>query len=159
MRSPSSLLAPAALVLLMGCNGQEIAPPIHTGGERPEPVPSSTCPFGFQGARVAIERTPLGADVVIEAYGDPAVLRRRARDAAAMYGPGAHRGMGHDGVHGNGKQHGLGLATLGVPVRASEEDTREGAVIHVVAVEPGDRVKLRSVLVQRGNAARSSDCH
>lgn len=146
-----------AAAFAVGCNGKEIAPPIHAG-ERVEPAPSSTCPFGFRGARVAIERTALGADVVIEGYGDPAILRRRARDAAAMYGPGAHRGMGHDGKHGDGERHGLGLAALGVPVRASEEDTTDGAIIHVVAAEPADRDRLRALLVERGNAARTGDC-
>ena len=149
-------------VMLLGagqvaCDGREIRPPIHAG-EPMEPSPASTCPFGFRGARVAIEHTALGADVVLVAFGDPSVLRRRARDSAAMYGPGARKGMGHDGVHGDGRQHGLGLATIGVPVRASEEDTHEGAIIHVVAVEPRDRERLQEALRSRANAARSGDC-
>jgi hypothetical protein len=66
--------------------------------------------------------------------------------------------MGHAGVHGIGQHHGVGLATLGVAVRASEEDTREGAIIHVVAVNEDDRHRLRSALVTRANAARTGDC-
>ena len=40
-----------------------------------------------------------GTVIELRAYGDATDLRRRAHDAAAMYGPGAHRGVGHDGVH------------------------------------------------------------
>jgi hypothetical protein len=145
-----------ASAALAGC-AQDGRPPLHAG-EPVEPTPSTTCPLGLRGARVTLENTHDGADVVMTAFGDATELRQRARDAAAMYGPGAHRGMGHEGKHGDGKQHGLGLATLGVPVVATEEDTKDGARIHVAAVDPQDRGRMRAALIARVDDARTGDC-
>lgn len=68
----------------------------------------------------------------------------RARDAAAMYGPGAHRGLGHDRIHGGGHRHGLGLDQLGVRVRAEAESTPEGARIIVRPQVATDLEAMRS---------------
>jgi hypothetical protein len=112
----------------------------------------------LRGARVAVENTRDGADVVMTAFGDATELRQRARDAAAMYGPGAHRGLGHGGHHGDGKQHGLNLGTLGVRVVAAEEDTPDGARIHVASVDPQEMKRMRAALVARVDDARTGDC-
>jgi len=121
--------------------------------------PSSTCPFGFAGARVAVENTNDGADVIITGIGNAREIRQRAKDSAAMYGPGAHRGMGHRGMHGDGQRHGLGLATLSVPVRAIEEDIEEGARIHVTPVRAADRDRMRGALLARAENAQTGSCH
>jgi hypothetical protein len=145
-----------AVCALAGC-APDGRPPIHAG-EPLEPSPSSTCPFGLRGARVAVENTRDGADVVMTAFGDATELRHRARDAAAMYGPGAHRGLGHHGQHGDGKQHGLSLGTLGVQVVAAEEDTPDGARIHVASVDPQEKQRMRAALVARVDDARTGEC-
>jgi hypothetical protein len=126
-----------------------------------EPAPSSestTCPFGFRGTRVAFEDTADGVDILLTASGDVAELRRRAKDAAAMYGPGAHRGLGHDGTHGSGLHHGLGLDRLGARVRAEEQDTAVGACIHVAAVDSADLARVRTAVRARADAVRVGSC-
>ena len=120
--------------------------------------PSTTCPLGFKGARVSVRDTDAGADVHLVAYGDAQELRRRAHDAAEQYGAHAHKGLGHEGKHDDGEHHGLGLARLGIEVVTSEEDTEDGALIHVDAVATADRAKLRDALRARVEDARSGDC-
>jgi hypothetical protein len=127
-------------------------------GEPVLPEPSSTCPFGFAGARVAVEDTKDGADVIITGIGNAREIRQRAKDSAAMFGPGAHRGIGHHGTHGDGQRHGLGLATLSVPVRATEEDIDEGARIHVTPVRAEDRDRMRGALLARAENTRTGAC-
>lgn len=75
-----------------------------------------------------------------------------------MYGPGAHRGVGHDGVHGRGEHHGLGLSQLGVPVEAQARDTPEGARISVRPKVATDLEKMRSALREREARTRSGEC-
>jgi hypothetical protein len=149
MRVRIATLLTATLISLSSC--------IHAGLPSP-PSPSTTCPFGFEGAREGIESTAAGADIRIIAYGDVTELRQRARDAAAMYGPGAHRGLGHHGQHNSGLHHGLGLAELGGKVTATEEDTNEGALIHISAVDPATVEGLRTELSARAARARVGEC-
>lgn len=120
--------------------------------------PSTTCPFGIRGARISMTDTEDGVLIELRAYGDVADLRRRAHDAAAMYGPGAHKGVGHDGAHGSGEHHGLGLARLGVPVRAEAADTPEGARIVVRPVAASDLEAMRKALRERDERARTGPC-
>jgi hypothetical protein len=107
---------------------------------------------------LAIDDTAEGVDIRLRAFGDVADVQQRARDAAAMYGPGAHRGEGHDGQHERGGHHGLGLASLGIQIRASEEDTSEGAVVHVAALDEEDRPRLQKVMHLRADDARRGGC-
>jgi hypothetical protein len=99
-----------------------------------------------------------GVVVALRGYGDVTELRRRAHDSAAMYGPGAHRGLGHEGKHGSGEHHGLGLAQLGVPVRAEVEDTPDGARIVVRPVVATDLETMRKALHDREERARAGRC-
>jgi hypothetical protein len=85
-------------------------------------------------------------------------LRHRARDAAAMYGPGAHRGLGHQGLHGDGEHHGLGLKELSPPVRAVEVDTDDGARIHITPLNAADAVAVRAEVHARVTRTRMGDC-
>jgi hypothetical protein len=141
----------------VGCSSSSLRPPVAVG--RPAiPEPSTTCPFGVRGARVNMSETEDGMVIALRGYGDVTELRRRARDAAAMYGPGAHRGLGHDGVHGRGDRHGLGLAHLGVPVLAEEQDTPEGARITVRPVLTADLDRMRKALREREERTRSGKC-
>lgn len=119
---------------------------------------SSTCPFGVRGARVKMEDVEGGVVLTMRAFGDVGDIRRRARDAAAMYGAGARRGAGHHGKHGGGEQHGIGLAHLGVPVTAVAEDTPDGARILVKPKVPGDLEKMREALVARERLTRTGAC-
>src|SRR5687767_11291023 len=130
-RTSSVMVLTAALV---GCGG--------AAAIGPAPEPSTTCPFGYHGTRVAMEDTDAGVVIRLRAYGDINEVRARAHDAAAMYGPGAHKGKGHNGEHGLGHQHGLGLAHLGVRVTASAVDTPDGADIYVRPQAPADLDKM-----------------
>ena len=134
-------------------------PPIAVGGRHPpRPEPSTTCPFGVRGARVRMSDTEDGVVLALRAFGDVGELRRRAHDAAAIYGPGAHRGLGHDGAHGGGHQHGLGLAHLGVPVEAEAKDTPEGALITVRPKAASDLARMRAALRKREGQVRTGEC-
>lgn len=139
-----------------GCSSSGRA--TYVGPRTPMSTPSTTCPFGIRGARVSTSDTEDGSVIELRAYGDVAELRRRAHDAAAMYGPGAHRGLGHDGEHGGGEHHGLGLAHLGVPVRAEAEDTPEGARIIVRPIVATDLDKMRKALREREERTRAGKC-
>lgn len=119
---------------------------------------STTCPFGVRGARVKMDDIEGGVVLTLRAYGDVNDIRRRARDAAAMYGPGAHRGKGHEGKHGGGEQHGIGLRHLGVPVQAVAEDTADGARIVVRPKDPADLEKMRAALADRERSTRTGTC-
>lgn len=140
-----------------GCSSSGRAPPF-VAGLPPTPQPSTTCPFGIRGARVRTSNTDDGVAIAVRAYGDIEEVRRRARDSAAMYGPGAHRGLGHDGKHGGGEHHGLALAELGVPVQAEARDTPDGAVVLVRPVEPTDLDRLRAALAKRVGRVRRGEC-
>jgi hypothetical protein len=147
-----------AILLALSCACTPPEPPFVRVGERAPPSESTTCPFGFRGARVAFEDTAEGVDIVLTGVGNAAELQHRARDAAAMYGPGSHRGLGHDGTHGNGLHHGLALDRLGVQVRAAEQNTTGGACIHVTAIDTADLAKVRTAVRARADAVRSGSC-
>jgi hypothetical protein len=151
------VLALASLAGAPGCSSS--GRPTAVMARAPNPEPSTTCPFGVRGARVSMTDTDFGVVLELRAYGgEVAELRRRAQDAAAMYGPGAHRGLGHDGVHGGGEKHGLGLAHLGVEVHAEAEDTPDGARITVRPVVASDLERMRKALHEREERARSGKC-
>lgn len=133
-------------------------PPIRFADGRLEPEPSTTCPSGVPGARIRMVETDDGVAFLLKAFGDVDDVRRRARDAAAMYGPGAHRGRGHDGAHGTGQQHGLALDRLGVPVVVESTDTADGARIVVRPKDPADLPRLREAAGARENRVRGGDC-
>ena len=140
-------------VALAGCRGLPFG-----AGARSDPEPSTTCPFGIRGTRVQMDDTPDGVVLTLHAFGDVEDVRRRARDAAAMYGPGARMGHGHGGVHGRGERHGLGLAHLGVPVNALAEDVPAGARIFVWPKRREDLGRMRAALEEREQRTRTGEC-
>ena len=154
----------AAIVLLLCVTGAACSssvggrPHLSAAGLSRAPEPSTTCPFGVRGARVRMSDTDDGVVIALRGFGDVEEIRRRARDAAAAWGPGAHRGLGHDGRHGGGHQHGLGLAQLGVPVQAEAEDTAEGARITVRPKAASDLETMRAALWRREEHARAGQC-
>jgi hypothetical protein len=99
-----------------------------------------------------------GVVINLRAYGDVRDVQRRARDAVAMYGPGARRGRGHDGTHGRGGHHGLALDRIGVPVSAEATDTADGARIFVKPRAPSDLQAMRAALLKRESSVRIGDC-
>lgn len=139
------------LVLVAACSPVAMA-------AQTDPEPSTTCPFGVRGARVELENTSDGVQIKLRAFGDVEEVRRRAVDAAAMYGPGAHQGLGHDGQHGTGERHGFGLGQLGVPVSTLVENTPDGARILVWPKQPEDLDKMRTALAKRESRARAGKC-
>lgn len=132
-------------------------PPFAVGSS-PDPEPSTTCPFGIRGARLEMRDTDEGVVIDVRAFGDVNEVRRRAADAAAMYGPGAHRGLGHEGKHGGGERHGLGLSRLGVAVRAKSEVSAEGARIVVRPKDARDLDRMRHELWAREGRVRRGEC-
>lgn len=148
-----AMLPLTTLLLVSACG----SPPIRMG-ERPEPEPSTVCPSGITGARLRMVETEDGVAFLLKAFGDVHDVRKRARDAAAMYGPGSHRGRGHAGTHGEGQHHGLALDRLGVPVVAEASDTAEGARIVVRPKDPADLPKLREAAAARESRARAGGC-
>jgi hypothetical protein len=67
-------------------------------------------------------------------------------------------GLGHDGKHGTGDRHGLGLVHLGVPVHAMVENTPDGARIMVWPNAPQDLTRMRAALADREKRARTGKC-
>jgi hypothetical protein len=119
---------------------------------------STTCQLGDRGVRVAVNELPDGVEVVVTTIRDVDELRQRARDAAAMYGPGAHRGLGHDGKHGDGARHGLHLAELRAKVNAVETDIPDGASIRVTPLDPAKVGEVQSEVEARVEKAQWGNC-
>ena len=121
--------------------------PVDTAHVLPSPK-ASTCPLGMLGTRVSVHDREDGIDVAFTADHDVEQLRRRVHDQAAHYGPGAHKGLGHHGVHAGDHQHGLRLWNL-PPVRLSVDDTDLGATIHVAAESPAREKEVSWTLHSR----------
>jgi hypothetical protein len=119
---------------------------------------STTCQFGERGVRVAVNDLPDGVEIVVTTIRDVDELRHRARDVAAMYGHGAHRGLGHNGKHGDGAGHGLRLAELRSMVSAVETDIPDGATIRVTPLDPAKVAEVQSDVGARAERAQWGDC-
>jgi hypothetical protein len=74
-----------------------------------------------------------------------------------MYGPGAHKGMGHEGHHGEGGQHGLQVMQM-PPVHATFGEVESGARIVFVPADVNDKAIVGSKLRERARAMNTS-CH
>jgi hypothetical protein len=133
-----------------------------TGCSKADPPPRSTasvtnadatpCPLGVRGAHVIVEDTEVGVTMTFTAPAtDLPDLRERARDAAAMHGPGQHLGKGHDGQHFTGGDHGLKAMQL-PPSFAGEEDIDGGARIRFMPADPADLDLLRTRIRERAGA-------
>lgn len=118
-----------------------------------------SCPLGVRGAAVAATDTADGITLTFttDVVANVEELRTRARDAAAMHGPGEKVGLGHDGRHGEGGQHGLQTLQL-PPVHAAEDDVNEGARIRFVPADQKDLEVLRTKLRARAIQLNSTPC-
>jgi hypothetical protein len=157
MKTTWMTIAAASLLGLVACsstNEQRVGRPTTltqaeaTGG----------CPLGVLGALVTAEETTDGVILTFLAPPDRvAELRMRARDAAAMYGPDARKGMGHEGHHGEGGQHGLQLLQMR-PVHATFSEVDSGARIVLVPVDINDKALIGGQARERARAMNTS-CH
>lgn len=154
-------LALAALALaVVGCSEANPPPPRTAAEIKSAPAPSP-CPLGVEGARVVYEDTEQGGRLTFTAPpGKVEHLRQRARDAAAMHGPGQHLGEGHTGDgrearHGTGGEHGLRPMQM-PPATAGEQDLEGGARIDVLPRYDGDLPELRAKLRKRAQELMNS---
>jgi hypothetical protein len=109
----------------------------------PAPDASSGCPLGVPGATVVMSDVENGATLAFDAPPQQTDhLRRRVRDAAKLYGPGTHLGMGHDGGHLGAHSHGLRLTEL-PPLYTRIDDTERGARLQLTAKVPEQTQELR----------------
>lgn len=142
---------PLALITLVACTEALPEPrqPATTAALLVPPPPPSHCAFGVEGVVVAYAETATGARLsfVTTAEKRPS-LRERARDATMQYGPGAGRGRGHEGKHGDGGMHGLRLMQI-PPVNTSLIETEDGAAIDFEPIAESDRDELRVHLYRR----------
>lgn len=151
----SSLTLALALFTVCGtsaCTTSE--PPPRTSAEATilQASPSTSCPLGVQGARVKVDDTMDGVAMTFTAPPDRVdELRARAEDAAAMKGPGKGQGMGHDGKHGMGGDHGLKAMQL-PPASAESRHIEGGARITFRPSFEGDLMSLRVKVRERAEA-------
>jgi hypothetical protein len=100
------------------------------------------CPLGVAGALATVSETDDGVAITFLTTPDQLdELRERARHAAALHGPNAKLGLGHDGAHGQGGHHGLQAFQL-PPCHAVASDVEAGARITLVPADAADRAVL-----------------
>jgi hypothetical protein len=149
----SKTFALTLVALLVGaCTTAQTSNPSLTKGEAPR-----GCPLGVPGATVVAEDTPDGIALSFRSKNKPEEMRERANDAAAQHGPGQRLGLGHDGKHGDGAEHGLQLMQA-PPARSVAEDIEEGARIRFVAADSRETEALRSKLRERADVMNAAVC-
>jgi hypothetical protein len=127
-------------------------PPSKTPATLTQAQTPTACPLGVKGAHVAVEDTEAGVAMTFTAPLDRlGELRERTFYAAAMHGPGAGVGKGHDGKHGTGGEHGLKAMQL-PPSYAVAEEMAGGARIWIRPADPADLPVLREKIRDRGEA-------
>jgi hypothetical protein len=115
------------------------------------------CPLGVPDATILAEDSEEGIAVTLVSLEHTAELRLRAASAARMHGPLVHSGLGHDGRHGQGQQHGL-HAGLWPPAIARVSDVPAGARLDIVPVDTINRDRLRAVVHARVVEIASTAC-
>lgn len=118
---------------------------------------AQSCPLGIPGASVSAEDTPEGIALTFLAPDKVDELRERAYYAAAMHGPGARLGVGHDGHHGEGGDHGLQMMQL-PPAYAGVDDIEGGARIRIIPAHAADLETLRAKARDRAIKMNASTC-
>ena len=149
----------ALLATTAGCDSAQPSAAAQTEDNSGVAMSPPSCPLGVVGARVAMEDTQAGVDLTLTAPA-PLVeeLRTRARDAAQLYGPAAHKGQGHYGKHMGAQRHGLRLTEL-PPVAATVENVDQGAKLHLTAkVAPEEVRDLQQRVHARVEKVQSSPC-
>jgi hypothetical protein len=136
----------------------EVAGP-DTGEGEPAAGAAFACPLGVEGATLDAVDTPDGVDILVTGPAERvSEIRTRAHDAASLYGPGAHRGLGHHGRHHLGAQrHGLRLTEL-PPLEATAVDLEGGARIQLAAKLPSQADEIRRRTRERVETANAGPC-
>lgn len=128
------------------------------------PDPSTTCPLGIRGARIAMTNTKDGVALAVRAYGDVEEVRRRVREAANVdRTPEVRRSGTTEDASTGGEDRSeprgrLGLADLGVAVVAEAQNTPTGATLLVRPQDPADLDRMRKALVKRERRVREARC-
>lgn len=132
-----SLLIPLSFPFVASCAPAQRKPAAAlvvvytpTRAERPLDMP---CPLGISDATVLADDVPSGIEITLTSMAHTDELRVRASHASKRYGPMSHSGPGHDGKHGQGHQHGLGLTALIGPITIEYEDVPAGAKLRITA--------------------------
>lgn len=121
------------------------------------PTPAHACPLGLVSG-VDIEDTRDGVDLTfVTTPARVADLRRRVREAAKAHGPGAHEGLGHEGLHGMGQRHGLRLWDM-PPVQTTVTDVDRGARLRLVAIDASRTDALRTAMHERAPHVAAGEC-
>lgn len=139
--------------LLLGCSAAKETP----AQAPPRPEAFAGCPLGVPGTVVVAEETADGIDLTFTTRGFTDELRARAREAAAMHGPGARQGIGHGGHHGEGGHHGLMGLQL-PPARATVDDVEGGARLHLIPSDGADRDVLVRKAKERVKDMTAASC-
>lgn len=136
-----------------GCATTQSTAPSLTHADAPH-----GCALGVAGSTVTAEDTPEGIALSFTSKDKAQEMRARANDAAAQHGPGQRVGLGHDGRHGHGGDHGLQM--LQAPAAASVADDIEGgARIRFTAADASQKELLRAKLRDRANAMNALSCN
>jgi hypothetical protein len=117
------------------------------------------CPLGVPGTLATIAETEDGvAMTFLTTFNRVDELRERARHAAALHGPSAKIGLGHEGAHGQGGQHGLQAMQL-PPSRVAEMDVEAGARLTLVPVDGAERNMLVTKATDGVRRMNASACN
>jgi len=139
-------LGSALVVLLAGCAASppKALPtaPVAFAIVPHEDPGAAGCPLGMPNTRVQVADTPGGVALTFTTPSKVGELRLRVRNAAALHGPGAHGGVGHEGRHDGDQGHGLKLTQMPVGY-AAVEDVDGGARLALDAVDPTQLDDLR----------------
>lgn len=115
------------------------------------------CPLGVPGAIVSVQDTDDGVALAFVSADKPVELRERVHYAAAQHGPAQKLGLGHDGKHGDGGDHGLQAFQM-PPMYAGVEDLDKGARLVLTPVDAADRDALRAKARERAEHMMTSAC-
>lgn len=151
MSSNALVLALVSLVAV-GCTSATGPTPSLTQADAPQ-----GCALGVRGSTVTAEDTPDGIALSFVSKDKPGEMRERANDAAAQHGPGERMGLGHDGHHGEGGDHGLQMMQAPA-ARAVATDIEGGARIRFVPADPAEKDALRAKLRERVAAMNAAAC-
>lgn len=148
--SARGLFAVASILFAAGC-ARPLAPTL-TQAEI-----ARGCALGVPGSKVVAEDTPDGIALRFTSKDRPAEMRERASDAAAQHGAGAKMGVGHDGQHAQGADHGLQMAQ-GPAARSAAQDIEGGARVRFVATNASETDALRAKLHKQADAMNATSC-
>ena len=149
--SPNAL-ALMFVVLAAGCATTQPATPGPTQAQAPR-----GCALGVPGSTAVAEDTADGIALRFTSKDKPSEMRERANHVAAQHGTGRHTGLGHNGQHGQGADHGLQMMQAPA-ARAVAEDIEGGSRVRFVATDPLETEALRIKLREKVDAMNATAC-